>query len=136
MVMSWLKLIPLELQEVETLIEPLKPVGTDEKVVGTAPDAIRKMYTYMKVMQKEADLMAVELKYSNDTELIAAYEKRLWEAQTMKAILWGEVQAEFGLWGHSKLCAIRTDWQVVEYELPFRLFPPFFKFEWGFNERL
>ena len=121
---TWLKLLPLEIQDVQDLIEPTVEVKEGETIVGVVSDELKKLYTYWKGLKKSGDLQIVELEYKKATDQehgkIAELKTK---ARALEMLFWVGVCDELHLWGHTEMLpGIRIGWQVVEYkqlELPF-----------------
>jgi len=60
---TWFKLLPLEIQEVDQLVEPQEEIKEGETIAGTISEILRKMYSLWKSTDQAAELLAVELKY-------------------------------------------------------------------------
>ncbi len=121
---TWFKLLPLELQEVDELIEPLEEIKEGETVAGVVSDGLKKLWTLSRASRKAADLLEVELRYSpTPTEERAKATELMAKARAMEMIFWIGVIDELQLWGHSEQCALRAGWQIVEFKTPDTPFP-------------
>lgn len=121
---TWLALLPLEIRDVNDLIAPLEQVNEGEKVVGVVSEELRKLYTLWKSLEKKAGLLQVELKYTKATEEERAKVSELnSKAKALSMLFWIGVLDELNLWGHPEQCAIRGEWQVVEFPAPPSPFP-------------
>ena len=65
---TWLKLLPLEIQGVESLIEPITEVGEGETVAGEVSDGLRRIWTLYQGVKKAADLLGIEVRYSKASD--------------------------------------------------------------------
>ena len=121
---TWLKLLPLELQEIDPLIEPTAEIREGETVAGVVSGELRKVYTLWRSLEKQADLLAIEFKYRKTTndELGKVAELKA-KAEALMMIFWIGVNDDLNLWGHPEQLGIRTDWNVVEYKQPHLPFP-------------
>ncbi len=124
---TWLKLLPLEMQEVDELIEPIDEIREGETVIGAVSDELKKLWTLCKAGRKAAELLEVELRYTpTPSEERARVTELMAKARAMEMIFWIGILDELQLWGHSEQCALRVGWQVVEFKMPETPFP--FKF--------
>lgn len=127
---TWLKLLPLEIQEVDELIEPIDEVKKGETVVGTPSDDLKKLWTLCKAGKKAAELLEVELKYARASdEERGKIAELTCKAKVMEMLFWIGVADELQLWSHQEQCALRVGWQLVEFKPPETPFP--FKFFGG-----
>ena len=114
---TWLKLLPLELKEVKHLTEPVEEVKEGETVVGTISEDLKKLYTFFKTLEKEANLMEVELKYIKATpEQFGKLAEKKNKAGILRGIFTIGIYDELGLWSHPEPADIRSGWRVVEYK--------------------
>ncbi len=126
---SWLKLLPLEMQDVVDLVEPTEELKEGETVVGVISEDLRKVYTLWQTMEKQSEILAVEIKYTKESDQNRA---KLFEMKTkakgLEMIFWIGAMDELGLWGHVEQRGIRTGWKIVEYPRQgtpiFGFFPP------------
>jgi len=114
---TWLKLLALEVREVDELVEPQEKVREGEMVVGTLSEDMRKLYSLWKSLEKAAELLTVELKYgkATDEERGKLAEMRA-KAQALGMLFWIGALDELQLWSHPEQCALRAGWQIVEYQ--------------------
>ncbi|KKN40507.1 hypothetical protein LCGC14_0732960 [marine sediment metagenome] len=121
---TWFKLLPLEIQEVEALIEPTEEIREGDTVVGVASDELKKLWTLSRAAKKEAELLQVELKYTQASgEERAKISELMAKSRAMEMIFWIGAMDELQLWGHADQCAMRVGWQVVEFKQPECRFP-------------
>ena len=121
---TWLKLLPLEIQDVKDLLEPTEEVKQGENVVGVVTSELRKIWTLSKSLGKSAELLEVEMKYAKaSTQEHGKMVELRAKARGLETIFWIGVMDELQLWGHSESCALRVDWQVVEFKQPEFPFP-------------
>ena len=124
---TWLKLLPLEIQEVDALIEPTDEIGEGEIVAGVVSDELKKLWSLCNSLKKSTELMSIELKYTKDTtEERARVAELMAKARALEMIFWIGALDELQLWGHPEQCGLRVGWKVVEFKQPELPFP--FKF--------
>lgn len=116
---TWLKLLPLEIQEVLDLIEPTEEVKKNETVIGIVSDDLKKLWSLHRSAKKAAEIMQVEWKYApaSDEEHGRIVELTS-KARVMELIFWIGVMEELQLWSHPEQCGLRVGWQVVEFKKP------------------
>ena len=124
---TWFKLLPLEIQAVEELVEPTDEVKEGETIVGTVPDELKRLWSLHKSMKKAAEMMEIELRYTKGSAQDRGKVCELMgKAKALEIIFWTGVLDEWQLWGHPEQTALRVGWQVVEFKKPELPFP--FKF--------
>ena len=121
---TWLKLLPLEIQEVDVLIEPTDEVKEGETIVGTISDDLKKLWTLCRSMKKSAELLSIEVKYKQaDAEATGKVSELLTKARALEMIFWIGIFDELQLWGHPEQPGLRVGWQVVEFKRPEMILP-------------
>lgn len=114
---TWFKLLPLEIQEVDQLVEPQDEIKEGETPAGTISEILRKMYSLWKSTDQASELLAVELKYrkasDEDWGRLAQLKAK---SHILSVLFWICVMDELNLWSHREQCAIREGWQIVEYQ--------------------
>jgi len=124
---TWFKLLPLDIEDVDELIEPIDEIKEGETVVGAVSDDLKKLWTLCKAGRKAAELLEVELRYTPaPAQERARVAELISKARVMEMLFWIGVIDELQLWGHPEQCGLRVDWQVVEFKAPEMPFP--FKF--------
>lgn len=122
----FLKLLPLELDQITEFIEPHDPVGEAEHVVGVVSDDLKKLYTLHILKAKAKDEAVVEAKYASP-DLRQSLTARADELNGKAHVLWElfrvALNDEFELWDKPAV-GVRVRWQVVWYEKK----PPFSDF--------
>ena len=129
---TWLKLLSMEIDGVEELIEPVEELKGDETVVGVIEsEFLKKLWSLYKSLRKAAEIMAVEQKYLSPTdEGKGKVIELLTKARALELIFWIGAQDELGMWPRPQACShcLCVGWKVVEFKqndlpFPFRLFP-------------
>ena len=121
---TWLKLLPLEIQEVNELIEPTEEVKEGETIAGVISDELKKIWTLCKSIKRSAELLEIEMRYSKPTdEERARVSELMAKGRALEVIFWIGAIDDLQLWGHSEQCALRVGWQVVEFKQPEMPFP-------------
>lgn len=121
---TWFKLLPLEIQEVDDLLEPTGQIKEGETIIGVVSDELKKLWTLSNAAKKTAELLQVELKYTQASgEERAKISELLAKSRAMEMIFWVGAMDELQLWGHADQCTMRVGWQVVEFKQPECRFP-------------
>jgi len=117
---TWVKLLPLELQEVNELMEPTEEIKDGEKIAGVISDELKKLYTLWKASKKSVELLIVELEYKKATEQERGKIAELkTKARALEMIFWVGVCDELGLWNNVEMIpSIRAGWRVIELKQP------------------
>lgn len=116
---TWLKLLPLEIKDVNDLMEPTEEIREGETVVGVVSDELKKIWTLFRSLKKSADMLHVEMQYSKaSTEERGKLVELMAKARALEMIFWIGALDELQLWGHQEQCAMRVGWQVVEFKEP------------------
>ncbi|NVM23790.1 MAG: hypothetical protein HWN68_18680 [Desulfobacterales bacterium] len=127
---TWLKLLPLELQDITQFVEPFGETKRDENVAGVMSEDLKRLYTLWMSYQREAEQARLNYKYSAREEDKRTAVKNKFKADALERIFWCCVNEEFDLW--DKGCtSVRTGWQVCWAERSSDDFPPFFKHLFG-----
>ena len=125
---TWLNFLPIEIQDVEKLMEPTDEVKEGETIVGILSDNLKKLWTLSRSVKKSAELLSIELKYKQaDVESAGEVSESLTKARALELIFWVEVFDELKMWGHPDQPGLRAGWQVVEYKRE-STFPQLFGF--------
>uniref|UniRef100_A0A6M3X547 Uncharacterized protein n=1 Tax=viral metagenome TaxID=1070528 RepID=A0A6M3X547_9ZZZZ len=126
---TWLKLLPLEIDGVEELIEPVEVLKGDDTVLGViCSEDLKKIWSLYKSLRKEAELLAVEQKYTTPTDEEKGKVAELaTKARALELIFWIGVQDELQMWARPQdfshyICA---GWKVAEFKRPEMPFFPF-----------
>ena len=121
---TWLKLLPLDIQDVNVLIEPTDEIKEGETVAGVVSDELKKVWTLCRSLKKRAEILAVELKYikASDPER-ARLGELMTKGRALELIFWIGVLDELQLWSHPEQHGLRMGWQVVEFKQPEAPFP-------------
>ena len=123
---TWLKLLPLEISEVDELIEPIDEIKEGETVVGVVSDELKKLWTLCKAGRKSAEIFEVEQRYApSPSQDRAKSTELLSKARAMEMIFWIGAFDELHMWGHPEQYALRMGWKVVEFKMsdsPFKFF--------------
>jgi len=121
---TWLKLLPLELEGIDELIEPIDEVKEGETIVGVVSDDLKKLWTLFRSIRKSADLLSIEVKYRQaGAEENGKISELLSKARALELIFWIGVFDELQLWGHPDQPGLRIGWQVVEFKQSKTQFP-------------
>jgi len=117
--LTWLNLLPLEIQGIEELLEPIDEVKEGETIVGVISDDLKRLWTLFKSIRKSADLLSIEVKYRQaDAEATGKVSELLSKGRALEMIFWIGVIDEFQIWGHAETPGLRIGWQLVEYKQP------------------
>lgn len=121
---TWLRLLPLEIADVQDLIEPIGPIKEGETIVGVVSDNLRKVWTLYNSLKKSAELLTVELRYAPaSTEGRGRASELTAKARALELLFWIGVIDELEIWGHPEQCGLRVGWQVVEFKQQVMQFP-------------
>ncbi len=121
---TWLGLLPLDIQDVNDLIEPTDEIKEGETVAGVMSDELKKILTLCRSLKKSAELLTVELKYTkgSDPERTRIAEL-MTKATVLEMIFWIGVRDELQLWDQREHLALRVGWQMVKFKQPDIPFP-------------
>lgn len=113
---TFLKLLPLELQDVKEYHEPEGELGSNDHIVGEASEDIRKLFTYGKNLQKRYVTLEMEMKLTDNLskrgELETQHQEFQAKARVISQLFWIAVRDEFSLWDKPDV-GIRQGYQVV-----------------------
>ena len=117
--MSWLKILPVELANIDAneFIEPSEEVDPkSDVVVGEASDDLKQIYTLVDKLQEAGARYAVDARFSKDNRFRSDAEKRTYElkrkVETLLDIFWITLKDDFDLWDKDSV-GIRKGWKVT-----------------------
>jgi len=120
--LTFLKMLPIEIEEITEYLDPMTPVGYKEKIVGVASNDIKRLYTIWKLREKAADESAIEAKFARSLEdqlaAVISLNKNLELTEFLGKLFWISLKDELNLWKESKSIGIRSGYTVVLSELP------------------
>lgn len=126
---TWLRLLPMEIQEVSEQMLPQISIGTNEIVVGALPAELINLYSLWTATAKESERLLVDLRYSQDDEsLLARCDELSDKAKALEVLFWIGVKEYFNIWGIGvkETVAIRKEYQIVRFKRADSI-PPFMK---------
>lgn len=120
MTTTWLKLLPLELDETK-IIEPEDDVKSSETEVGCLSSDLKKLYSYKRALGEQGMRLSLEVSLRSDKvkkeEMVAQLCRLKMCADIANNLFWLAVNDEFNLWDKSDI-GVRKGWIVVWYENP------------------
>lgn len=125
---TWIKLLPLELNGINKLIEPPDDIKKGEHKVGTMSEELKRLYTLWKESYRLAEQHKLNHRLEPSVDEEKTWKYYDYKTDALREIFWFCVHEEFDLWG-KPTTAVRKGWQVVWYEEPDIL--PFFKHLFG-----
>ena len=134
MMIEWLKLLPLELKEVEVSKQPNdEPVADTEVVVDyEVPDELKRIWTFARALAKEAAEIALQSEFTDDSTKESRAELRCRamelkrKAEIVKDLFWIGINKGANVWEVDSI-GIRRDWKVVTKVKRNDDIPPFLK---------
>ena len=108
---TWLKLLPLELQQITDFREPSAEVGKNDNVVGVMSDDLKRLYTLWMVCTREAEQAKLNYRFSDDLRDQCKSREYKFKADALRHIFWTCLNEEFNLW-HKSMTSVRKGWQV------------------------
>ena len=118
MTTTWLKLLPLELEDTKN-IEPEDDIKVGETEVGCLPNDLKKLYSYKRALGEQGLRLTLEARLCSDkvkqVEMSAQLCRLKMTADIVNNLFWVAVNDEFDLWDKSDI-GIRKGWIVVWYE--------------------
>lgn len=112
---TFLKLLPLELQDVKEFFEVSFEVKKDDNIVGTASDDLKRLYTLWQQKERMKDELKIKQQYEkiSDREKYATEASQLGsKADAIRDLFWIGVNDEFNLWDKANV-GIRKDYIVI-----------------------
>lgn len=118
---TWMKLLPMELEDIKDFADTGKETHPEDKVIGTLTDEHRQLFTLWHRLKRAADLEEVELKYEASAETRAERQGKCFElfqkATCLENLFWIAVNEDFKLWP-TQFLAIRKGWVLVQRPAP------------------
>ncbi len=114
---TWLKLLPMNLDLTDKLIEPKNAVGSLEKnelPIGIMDEELRKLFTMWRLSDKALHeaVMRIEFGDSSDEDEHVADKKAFYDV--LEALVWYSVRRQTNCW--DKPIGLRSGWVVVTYD--------------------
>ena len=117
--MSWLKILPMELVNINAneFSEPDDEVDPRfDVVVGEASDDLRRIYTLAERLLEAGARYSVDAQFSKDNRLRSDAGKKAYELakkiEVLKEIFWITLKDDFDLWNKDSV-GIRKGWKVT-----------------------
>ena len=121
--LTWIKMLPMELDSVTELLDPAVPIGPGETAIGPVSDDIKKLYTLWKMKVKQA------LQYGLDAEFARTDRERKEirllslesqeRASCLEFLFWIALKDELDCWKHPGTVGIRAGFIAVISEQKF-----------------
>ena len=115
--LTWIKMLPIELDEVTEYLDPHTPIGPGEKIIGTATEDLKKLYTLWMSKEKTIEENKIRAKFSKTQdereEAIMLILKDMEVAECLMRLFWIAIKDEFDLWKTDSMTGIRTGYIVV-----------------------
>lgn len=113
---TFLKLLPLELQSLDKIVEPNIPMQKGDNLIGIVnDDTIQRMYTMSVELRRETEQIMLNAKYANEDEskelMVKATELGM-KSSTIGALLWVMIRDDFHCWDKDSL-DLRSGWKLV-----------------------
>ena len=120
---TWLKLLPLELQEITDFMDPPQKLCEGDNIVGVMSDDLKRLYTLWMLIDKEAEQAKLDYRFSHKLEDEYRALEYTSKSQALRCIFWVCLDEEFNLWSKD-ISGIRKGWQVCwtdksNYKSPF-----------------
>ncbi|MBI4215254.1 MAG: hypothetical protein HY602_00835 [Parcubacteria group bacterium] len=119
---NWLEALQLELDFIEDahLVEPEGEVEANEKIVGEASAVSRKLFTFARKLEAEANRFFAEAisspKKDDRQKAQTGYVRLKTKSDVVRAIFWLQIKDELDLWGDDgDVIGIRAGWKVVSF---------------------
>ncbi len=116
--LTFLSLLPLEVDTVESLKDPDVPVDSNEEVLGVAGPSLKKLYTLWRLAGYEAEKLLLEIRFKGDlsTETQVVYERLKSREECLGSLFWYSVKDNHNLWANRyTTLGIRQGWKIVGF---------------------
>ena len=115
--LTWLKMLPMELDSITEYLNPGTPIDYKDKIIGTASNDLKKLYTLWRLKEKEAEQNKIDIKFGKSqeerTESIIFLRKNMEIFESLRGLFWIAVKDEFDLWKVEASVGIRSGFTVV-----------------------
>jgi len=113
---TFLKLLPLELNELTEFMEPPAEIAPDDRLVGDMSDTDKRLWTLGKLLEKDCNQYQLDAKYAPNKdqrrELIAKARELGAKSNILISLLWTSLRDEFELWSERNV-GVRMGFKVV-----------------------
>lgn len=128
---TWVKLLPLEINDVEKLIEPEDEVKTDDVIQGNMDPALCKLHTLWRLASKHSAYLRYQAEFDRQMTL-EEYTVKITEStikqQALQILFWVSVYDDFKLWDKYPDAAVRKGFVIVVEKPHPRQMPGFLRF--------
>lgn len=123
---TFIRLLPLELQEVQEYKEPDMQVEKGDHIVGDMSDDLKKLYTLWRQFSYRASELTLQLEYGRQNVGKAEVNEIKTKAEVLRDLFWIAVSDEFELWDRNRT-GVRKGFKVVWSEEQRPDMPPFLR---------
>lgn len=113
---TWLKLLPLEVDSIKSVIDTPLEVGPKDHAVGVLSNYLQKLLTLWRLTDRATEQCQIDMKYSTDKDerekLHAKFHELRDKAEAVSNIFWIAVRDDFDLWGKESV-GIRKGFTIV-----------------------
>ncbi|GAI05743.1 unnamed protein product [marine sediment metagenome] len=123
---TFIKLLPLELDEVKEYREPDMPVAEEDHIVGDMSESLKKLWTLWKQTAYTASSLTLQLRYGEQNVSKGQIYELDAKAEALRGLFWIALNDEFELWDKIHV-GVRKGFKVVWNEEEMPHIPPFLK---------
>ncbi len=120
---TFLKLLPLEIEETTDYTDPGYELEPEDHVVGVMSDYLKKLYTVMVAKDGTMKALLAKIEFLDTEEELKETITRLNEMKSKRSaiadVFWICLKDEFSLWGKNDV-GVRTGFEVVWTDSPMR----------------
>jgi len=112
---DWLKLLPLELSQIDNFVEPDTDMDSGDNYVGELTTELKKLFTLWRRLMEAAARTKIDYQFSKPEDRGRLRAKGLEleaKAKALEVIFWVCLQDEYQLWDRSNI-GVRRDYKVV-----------------------
>jgi hypothetical protein len=124
---TFIKMIPLELQDVDHYFEPKFELIDGDHVVGVMSADLKKLFTLGQQYALRVEELKIKYRFSdeNSEDIQAKINELSSKTDALRTLFWIAVSDEFSLWNRAST-GVRRGYQVVWSDVKDTKFPPFF----------
>lgn len=112
---DWLKLLPLELSQIDSFKEPDVDMEPGDNLIGELTPVLKRLYTFWRKLEEAAARNEVDYHYSrqeNKEDLKNKSCELEAKARALRFIFWVCLQDEYQTWGKGRV-GVRRGFKVV-----------------------
>ena len=119
MPLDWIKFLPIEISDIEEVVEPAEPLKPNDEILGYLDDDLKRLWTLRVMWQQKADDLTSRMNLNilqHDEENQAQVQEAAAKSHVLLQLFWVSVQDYFKTWHiRNYRVGVRKGFAVVKY---------------------